>query len=135
MSTLLTGLSNGQREGWGSDFIVQMLAVAAVAGISFLVWELNVPHPLVNLRVLAVGPFAAAACVAVVFGIGQFGTTFLIPLFVQTIQGLTPLDSGLLLMTLQLWPDSPNAEQLRSAYALPGVWVPMVFSIGMLTAA
>jgi nitrate/nitrite transporter NarK len=98
MSSLLTGLGNGQREGWDSDFIVQMLALAAVAGIAFLVWELSVPHPLVNIRVLAVGPFAAAACVAVVFGIGQFGTTFLIPLFVQTIQGLTPLDAGLLLM-------------------------------------
>jgi hypothetical protein len=48
--------------------------------------------------VLAVGPFAAAACVAVVFGMGQFGTQFLIPLFVQTIQGLTPLDAGILLM-------------------------------------
>jgi MFS transporter, DHA2 family, multidrug resistance protein len=98
MSSLLTGLSNGQREGWSSDFIVGMLALATVAGIAFLAWELNVPHPLVNIRVLAVGPFAAAACVAVVFGIGQFGTTFLIPLFVQSIQGLTPLDSGLLLM-------------------------------------
>jgi EmrB/QacA subfamily drug resistance transporter len=98
MSTLLTGLSNGQREGWSSDFIVGMLALATVAGIAFLAWELLVAHPLVNIRVLAVGPFAAAACVAVVFGIGQFGTTFLIPLFVQTIQGLTPLDSGLLLM-------------------------------------
>jgi hypothetical protein len=91
-------LSNGQREGWSSDYIVGLLAVAAVAGISFVVWELRVQHPLVNIRVLAVGPFAAAACVAVVFGVGQFGTTFLIPLFVQTIQGLTPLDSGLLLM-------------------------------------
>jgi MFS transporter, DHA2 family, multidrug resistance protein len=98
MSSLLTGLSNGQREGWSSDFIVGMLALATVAGIAFLVWELSVPHPLVNIRVLGVGPFAAAACVAVVFGMGQFGTTFLIPLFVQTIQGLTPLDSGLLLM-------------------------------------
>ena len=98
MSTLLTGLSNGQREGWSSDFVVQLLAVAAVAGIAFLVWELRVAHPLVHIRVLKVGAFAAAACVAVVFGIGQFGTTFLIPLFVQTIQGLTPLDSGLLLM-------------------------------------
>jgi EmrB/QacA subfamily drug resistance transporter len=98
MSCLLTGLSNGQREGWGSDFVLGSLAVAAGAGIAFLVWELHVPQPLVHLRVLAVGPFAAAACVAVVFGIGQFGTTFLIPLFVQTIQGLTPLDAGLLLM-------------------------------------
>ena len=98
MSCLLTGLSNGQREGWGSDFILGSLAVAAGAGIAFLVWELRVPTPLVSLRVLAVGPFAAAACVAVVFGMGQFGTQFLIPLFVQTIQGLTPLDAGLLLM-------------------------------------
>src|SRR3954465_13123872 len=61
MSSLLTGLSNGQREGWSSDFIVDMLAVAALAGIAFLVWELSVTHPLVNIRVLAVGPFAAAA--------------------------------------------------------------------------
>jgi nitrate/nitrite transporter NarK len=98
MSSLLTGLSNGQREGWSSDFIVKMLALAAFSGVAFLIWELRVSHPLVNLRVLTVGPFAAAACVAIVFGIGQFGTTFLIPLFVQTIQGLTPLDAGLLLM-------------------------------------
>jgi DHA2 family multidrug resistance protein len=89
MSCLLTGLSNGQREGWSSDFVLGSLAVAAGAGIAFLVWELHVPQPLVHLRVLAVGPFAAAACVAVVFGIGQFGTTYLIPLFVQTVQGLS----------------------------------------------
>jgi DHA2 family multidrug resistance protein len=53
---------------------------------------------LVNLRVLASGKFAAAACVACVFGMGLFGTTYLIPLFVQTIQGFTPLDAGLMLM-------------------------------------
>jgi DHA2 family multidrug resistance protein len=98
MSSLLTGLSNGEREGWDSDFIVRSLALATVSGIAFVVWELRVAQPLVHLRVLTVGPFAAAACVAVVFGIGQFGTTFLIPLFVQTVQGLTPLDAGLLLM-------------------------------------
>jgi MFS transporter, DHA2 family, multidrug resistance protein len=98
MTSLLTGLSNGQREGWDSDFVLGSLALAAGAGIAFIVWELHVPQPLVHLRVLAVGPFAAAACVAIVFGIGQFGTSYLIPLFVQTVQGLTPLDAGLLLM-------------------------------------
>ena len=98
MSCLLTGLSNGQREGWNSDFILGMLTVATGTGVAFLVWELRIRQPLVNIRVLTIGPFAAAACVAVVFGIGQFGTTFLIPLFVQTVQGLTPLDAGLLLM-------------------------------------
>ncbi len=98
MTCLLSGLSNGQREGWDSDFVVGSLVVAGGAGLAFIAWELHVSQPLVHLRVLTVGSFAAAACVAVVFGIGQFGTTFLIPLFVQTVQGLTPLDAGLLLM-------------------------------------
>jgi EmrB/QacA subfamily drug resistance transporter len=98
MSSLLTGLSNGQREGWDSDFVLGLLAVAAVAGSGFLAWELTVPQPMVNLRVLAIGQFAAAASVACVFGMGLFGTTYLIPLFVQTVQGLTPLSAGLLLM-------------------------------------
>jgi EmrB/QacA subfamily drug resistance transporter len=97
MSSLLTALSSGQREGWDSRFILELLGVAAVAGTAFLAWELKVAQPLVNLRVLGTGQFAAAACVACVFGIGQFGTTYLIPLFVQTIQGLTPLDAGLML--------------------------------------
>src|SRR5262245_59465568 len=43
MSCLLTGLSNGQREGWDSDFILGSLAVSALAGTAFLAWELHVP--------------------------------------------------------------------------------------------
>lgn len=34
-------------------------------------------------------------------------------------------------MVVQLLPDTPEGAQLRSTYALPGVWIPMVFSIGM----
>ncbi|SDZ39285.1 hypothetical protein SAMN05518669_13216 [Variovorax sp. YR634] len=43
------------------------------------------------------------------------------------------IDAAMVLvnMAIQLWPDSPHGEQLRSTYALPGVWIPMVFSIGM----
>jgi len=37
----------------------------------------------------------------------------------------------LLNMAVRLWPDSPDSEQLRSAYALPGVWIPMACSIVM----
>ena len=98
MSCMLTGLSNGQREGWNSDFVVGLLSLATVSGLCFVFWELHVAKPLVNLRVLAVGPFAAAACVSAVFGMGHFGTTYLVPLFVQTTQGFTPLDAGLMMM-------------------------------------
>ena len=98
IATLLTGLSNGRREGWNSDFVLGLLAIATASGITFLAWELNVKQPLVELRVLAVGQFTAAASVAFIFGLGLFGSVYLVPLFVQTVQKYTPLNAGLLLM-------------------------------------
>jgi len=61
-------------------------------------WELHTLQPLVDLRVLGNGQFTCAAAVACMFGIGLFGSTYLVPLFVQTVQGYTPYASGLLLM-------------------------------------
>jgi EmrB/QacA subfamily drug resistance transporter len=96
--TLLNGLSNGQRYGWMSDRIRIDFAVASVAAISFLVWELRTPAPMLNLKLFANPVYGGAAIVAFIFGAGIFGSTFLVPLFVQTIQGYTPTRSGLLLM-------------------------------------
>jgi EmrB/QacA subfamily drug resistance transporter len=98
LACVLTALSNGQREGWNSDFILSLLAISFVALTVFIVWELTNPQPLVELRVLANGQFTSAAIVAWLFGVGLFGSTYLVPLFVQTVQGYTPLASGVLLM-------------------------------------
>ena len=98
LGTLLTGLSNGQREGWDSDFVLGLFALAGACGAGFLAWELTVAQPLVELRVLGNGQFTAAAVVACIFGVGLFGTVYLVPLFVQLVQKYTPLSAGLLLM-------------------------------------
>jgi EmrB/QacA subfamily drug resistance transporter len=97
LAGLLTGLSNGQREGWSSDYILGLFAVAFVGGAGFIAWELRAPRPLVNLRVLANPQFSGAAVVAALFGAGLFGSTYLVPLFVQTVQHLTPYAAGLML--------------------------------------
>ncbi|WP_303293167.1 DHA2 family efflux MFS transporter permease subunit [Marinobacter sp. ST-43] len=96
--TLLNGLSNGQRDGWISDPILRDFAIALVAGIGFIVWELRTSAPMLNLKLFTNRVYAGASVVAFIFGAGIFGSTFLIPLFVQTIQGYTPTRSGLLLM-------------------------------------
>ncbi|MBI4189175.1 MAG: DHA2 family efflux MFS transporter permease subunit [Betaproteobacteria bacterium] len=98
LACLLTGLSNGQREGWYSGYILILLGLAIVAGAAFVAWELHASQPLVDLRVIANARFAAAGSVAFIFGAGLFGSSYLVPLFVQTVQGFTPLAAGLLLM-------------------------------------
>jgi MFS transporter, DHA2 family, multidrug resistance protein len=98
LACLLTGLSNGQREGWYSDYILGLFFTAVFAATTFIVWELRAPQPLVSLKVLTNPQFTGAATVAFIFGVGLFGSTYLVPLFVQTVQHLTPLAAGLLLM-------------------------------------
>jgi len=98
LACLLSGLSNGQREGWDSNFILGLLAIAIAAAVSFFAWELYTPQPLVSVKVLANPQFSGAAVVACLFGVGLFGSTYLVPLFMQTVQHLTPYSAGLLLM-------------------------------------
>lgn len=98
IATVLTALSNGQREGWNSDYVLSLFAIAVTAGCTFIVWSLRVDAPLVNLRVFANPRFAAASAVGVIYGAGIFGSTYLVPLFVQTVQHATPLAAGMLLM-------------------------------------
>ncbi|MCW5633512.1 MAG: multidrug efflux MFS transporter [Rubrivivax sp.] len=96
--TLLDGLTHGQRDGWGSDRVVIAFAAALASGAAFLAWELRTPAPMLNLAMFANRSFAGAAIVSFIFGAGIFGTTYLIPLFVQIVQGYTATRSGLLLM-------------------------------------
>ncbi len=95
---LFGGLASGQREGWGSARVEIELVLAAVLGVVFVLWELRSPAPMLNPRIFANRGFASAAAVAVVYGAGIFGTTYLAPLFVQLVQGYTATRAGLLLM-------------------------------------
>ena len=95
---LLDGLSNGQRYGWWSNGIVVNFAVAIVAAAAFIYWELHAAAPMLNLKLFSIRVFGSASVVAFIFGAGIFGTTYLVPLFVESIQGYTATRSGLLLM-------------------------------------
>lgn len=98
LSGFLTGLSNGQRQGWDSPFETTAFATALVGLGAFLMWERRVARPLLSFAVFSNPRFLAASFVAFVLGLGLYGSTYLIPLFVQTVQGYTPTRSGLLLM-------------------------------------
>jgi EmrB/QacA subfamily drug resistance transporter len=95
---LLMGLSSGQREGWGSGRVVLELATAALAAMAFVAWEFHTDAPMLNPRLFGVRGFACSAAVGLVYGAGLFGTTYLAPLFVQTIQGYTATRAGMLMM-------------------------------------
>ncbi len=95
---LMTGIADGQREGWNSDVIVFRLVLGAAAAVGFVLWELHTPRALLDMRIFANLEFASAAVIAFIFGAGMMGSTYIIPVFVQTMVGFTPLLAGLMMM-------------------------------------
>ncbi|MBW6398869.1 DHA2 family efflux MFS transporter permease subunit [Roseomonas sp. HJA6] len=95
---LLTGLSSGQREGWESNRVMVELGLALCAAVGFVLWELRTETPMLNPRLFTVRAFACSAAVGLVYGAALFGSTYLVPLFAQTVQGYTATRAGLLLM-------------------------------------
>jgi len=95
---LMTGIADGQREGWNSDIIVFRLVLGTGAAVGFVLWELHTPRALLDMRIFANLEFACAAVIAFIFGAGMMGSTYIIPVFVQTMVGFTPLLAGLMMM-------------------------------------
>lgn len=95
---LLTGLSNGQRIGWDSTFVRGSFLVAAIAAVAFVIQERRTKTPILALEVFSNPRFVASSAVAFIIGVGLYGSTYLVPLFVQTLQGYMPTTSGLLLL-------------------------------------
>jgi DHA2 family multidrug resistance protein len=90
----------GHRAGWASAPLLGLAALTALLTVAFVAWELRSATPLLAIRLFAIGGFRSAALVAFAYGLGLFGSTYLIPVFVQDISGYSPSRAGYLL----LWP-------------------------------
>jgi DHA2 family multidrug resistance protein len=91
-------LDEGQRNDWfGSNMIVAAAVIAVVSLVAVVVWELRQAQPVVDLRILANRNFALAAVVMYAVGFTLYGSTAILPIFLQTILGYTALLSGLVL--------------------------------------
>lgn len=95
---VLGGLANAQRAGLSLGGVVIALVGSLVCGAAFIFWELRHRSPMFDPAVFRSRVFAAASLVGFAYGMGLYGSTFLVPLFVQTISGYSALEAGLLLL-------------------------------------
>lgn len=96
--TLLLALSKGQSEGWTSLYIVSLFYVSFFSLLLFIWVELGVSNPLLNLKVFKDSNFTMSVMTSALVMMSMYGGTYLTPLYLQNIQGLTAMQTGLLLM-------------------------------------
>jgi len=96
--TLLNVPVVGHRAGFGSMAAIGSLVGGIALGAACIVWEVRARAPLLPVRLFRHPPFAAAAVVAFAYGIGLFGTTYLVPVFVQEVAHYNASQAGNLLL-------------------------------------
>jgi DHA2 family multidrug resistance protein len=91
-------LDKGQDADWFSSNFICWLAVLALLGfVIFLIRELTAPNPIVNLRVLKDRNLAIGVVLNLTVGAILYGTTTVLPLFLQSLLGYTSYEAGLVM--------------------------------------
>jgi EmrB/QacA subfamily drug resistance transporter len=92
---IVWGLVRGNSVGWSSPEIVGALVGGAAVLAGFVFWELRTKSPMLPMRFFRNRTFTLANISSLFMFFGMFGSIFLLAQFFQTIQGYSPLQSGL----------------------------------------
>lgn len=88
-------LEEGAKNDWFYDAEIRRLAfICVLAGMGFFWRTLTRKDPIVDLSPFANRAFAIATLLAFMVGVGLFGVTYLLPLFLGRIQGYTSMQIG-----------------------------------------
>jgi DHA2 family multidrug resistance protein len=95
---LLSAFAGGNRDGWDSDTTFIKITVALAAAVLFYFWERRHPFPALNPAIFKYRQFWSAGLIIVATGTAIYGSTYLIPLFVQIVQGYSPTAAGVMMI-------------------------------------
>ena len=95
LALIVYTLSEGPHSGWSSPLVVTCGVIGVIAAVAMTVVELRISSPMLDLRLLHNRMFRQCNLVGL-FSMASFlGVTFVMPLYLQLLRGMTPLASGL----------------------------------------
>lgn len=131
---LLYGFSEAGNKGWGSVEIETMFAIGIIFIILFVIRELRMKSPMLNLEVLKFPIFTLTTIINMVVMLSLYGGMILLPIYLQNLRGFSALDSGLLLLpgSLIMGLLGPFAGKLLDTIGLKPL---AIFGIAVMTYA
>jgi MFS transporter, DHA2 family, multidrug resistance protein len=96
-------LEHGQQDDWfDSKTIIITSIISGFGLLLFIKRELTYQYPIVNLRVLNNTNLKVGVIMSFILGFGLYASTFLIPIYTQSVLGWSALDAGLILIPSSL---------------------------------
>ena len=101
-SIILMTTWGGTQYAWGSVQVIGLVALAIVGTAAFLYIEAHAAEPILPLDVFRNRNFSVAIAMSFLLGLVLFGALTFLPLYQQTVQHLSPTQSGLMLIPMML---------------------------------
>jgi EmrB/QacA subfamily drug resistance transporter len=95
---ILYGFSSAGSKGWSSPEVYLTIIVGVISLILFIIRQLKQEQPLLNFRIYKYPMFALSSVITMVVNLALFSGMLLLPIYVQTLRGISPMDAGLLLL-------------------------------------
>jgi DHA2 family multidrug resistance protein len=95
LASLTIFLEEGNTKDWfDSSFIITFAALALIGILGWVVIGFSRADPFVNLRLYGTRNFMVATVLSAVIGMGLYGSSYLLPLFLGQIAGYSPMQIG-----------------------------------------
>jgi EmrB/QacA subfamily drug resistance transporter len=95
---LLYGFSSAGSRGWGHPLVYLTIAAGVLALAWFILRQSRLERPMLNFAIFQYPAYSLAAAISGVVTMAMFSGMLLLPLYVQSIRGISPIDAGLMMM-------------------------------------
>ncbi|OMP66768.1 DHA2 family efflux MFS transporter permease subunit [Domibacillus epiphyticus] len=95
---ILYGFSSAGEKGWDSVHVYGAIIIGVFGLVLFIYRQMRLDEPLLEFRIYKYPMFALSSAISVVLAMAMFSAMLLMPIYVQTIRGISPLHSGLLML-------------------------------------
>ncbi len=95
---LLYGFSSAGAKGWDAPLVYGTIIIGILSLIWFVLRQIKLEEPMLDMRIYKYPMFALSSVISIVVSAAMFSGMILTPLYVQSIRGISPMDSGLLML-------------------------------------
>ncbi|PCF49285.1 MDR family MFS transporter [Staphylococcus delphini] len=95
---LLFGFSSAGQYGWSNPLSYVTIIVAVIILIAFVMRQLKLETPMLEMRVFKHRSFTVPIALVVLMFLIFIGTMTMLPIYMQSMRGMSPLQSGLTLL-------------------------------------
>src|SRR5690606_31311555 len=90
--------SSAGDKGWDAPIVYGTIIIGVIALVTFIGRQLWMDDPMLDFKIYKHPMFALSSAISIVLSIAMFSGMILTPLYVQTIRGISPFHSGILML-------------------------------------